>query len=125
SAADESWGNKLRYGREPAIRLIAGHHAISTAIAVVLTVLAAAAARASGAQQMPAGGAGATPSRAHAAAPSVAAPGTCVQCHGDLVEHTVAHPEASGWRGCPVPEAGHRQQVPVEAAASCPHGGEP
>jgi predicted CXXCH cytochrome family protein len=109
----------LRYGREPAIRLIAGHHAISTAIAVVLTVLAAAAARASGAQQMPAGGAGATPSRAHAAAPPVAAPGTCVQCHGDVVKHTVLHPKASDCVSCHVPKARDAHQFTVKACASC------
>jgi len=118
-AADESWGNELRYGRALAIRLVAGHHGISTAIAVALTVLAAAAARASGAQQMPAGGAGAAPSRAHAAAPSVAAPGTCVQCHGDVVKHTVLHPKSSDCVSCHVPKARDAHQFTVKTCASC------
>jgi predicted CXXCH cytochrome family protein len=109
----------LQYGRALAIRLIAGHHGISTAIAVALTVLAAAAARASGAQQMPAGGAGAAPSRAHAAAPSVAAPGTCVQCHGDVVKHTVLHPKSSDCVSCHVPKARDAHQFTVKACASC------
>ena len=83
---------------------------------MALTVLGAAAARASGAQQTPSG---AAPSRAHAAAPSVAAPGTCVQCHGDVVKHTVLHPKASDCVSCHVPKARDAHQFTVKACASC------
>jgi predicted CXXCH cytochrome family protein len=53
------------------------------------------------------------------AAPVAAAPGSCVQCHGDVVKHDVLHPKSDDCASCHVPAARDAHQFKDKPCTAC------